>query len=171
MLPTFVISALGFNVRVAAVISHLRLRVPATASTSLSPSSFFVVLLTPDPPFLSADRSGASSSAEAGSSLRVCHRGSVHREYSCDKTVEGYPTPPPTPPSLSPANARVCACDARCRASIGRRLCPLFIIKGERRGERLPLRVRPIYIFSWNLIAHSDANIQPRRGKNQSCCY
>lgn len=74
------------------------------------------------------------------------------------------PTPPP-PASLSNQCPRVGARDARCR------LCPLFIIKAERGGERLPLRVQIIYIFTWNLIAHSDANMQPRRGKDQPPCY
>lgn len=171
MLPTFVISALGFNVRVAAVISHA----PCPGHClHLSISLFF---------FCCSSHTG--SSVSFGGSFRcVVQRGGWEqsaRLLSWERSSRillrqngrrlPY-APPPTPAfTLSSQCPRVCACDARCRASIGRRLCPLFIIKGERRGERLPLRVRPIYIFSWNLIAHSDANIQPRRGKNQSCCY
>lgn len=105
----------------------LRLRVPSAASAAL-----LLLLFPPDPPLPSADRSGAWFGEEAGDSLRVCHRWGVHRDSSCDKTVEGYPPLAPLTLSLShsPANARAFApCDARCRASIGRRLCPLFIIK------------------------------------------
>lgn len=143
LLPTFVISELGCYVRVAAVISQA-LRPDRCLHLSISLFSFFCSFHTgSSASFVQVRRSARRLGTVCASVIVGVFIANTLATKRWKVTLR---LPPPTPTPHTPAAClssqcpRVCACDARCRASIGRRVCPLFIIK----AERLPLRVRPI---------------------------